>query len=192
MTAEQRIIALDIGGVCINLHFEKMLKKLGIIASVFTPPREFSDISWQFEKGLVSRGEWLDVFVKYTKNKFTRPELISIWNLAIGEAKEGMLEAVREKIAHGFRFVYFSNTSSLHMDAFFSNNAFSHLVTGGVYSYETHLMKPDDAMYEAFEKRYGIPYAYFDDRLENVEGAKKRNWNAIHFRSANDLKNLPV
>ena len=185
-----KTIALDIGGVCTTLHFGRMLKRLGVDSANFIPPAAFTEMCTRFEKGLVPQSEWLASFREASGNRFRNDELIEIWNSVIGEAVDGMYEAVRSKIASGFRFVYFSNTSSLHMDAFFSTNSFTHLVSGGVYSYETHLMKPDFAMYKAFEAKYGVPYAYFDDRLENIEAALEIGWNAIHFTSARDLENL--
>ena len=42
-------------------------------------------------------------------------------------------------------------------------------------------------MYELFEKRHGVPDFYFDDKLCNIEGARKRGWNAIQFTHAEQL-----
>jgi len=69
-------------------------------------------------------------------------------------------------------------------------NGFGHLVTGGVYSFSAGAMKPDPVIYEAFEREYGVPYAYFDDRAENVEGAKARGWNAFVYHSPEEFRQI--
>jgi len=101
----------------------------------------------------------------------------------------GMADAVRDFSFRGVRFIYFSNTSKMHMDTFFSSNDFSHLVTGCVFSYSAGSMKPEPEIYESFEKLYGVPDMYFDDRQENIDAAVRRNWNGVLFTSAAMFRN---
>ena len=176
------VVALDIGGVCISLNHEKIAHVLGV--------RSFSEVEPGFlkactllEQDKISHDAWMDEFCRITGNRFTRGALMELWNTMIGPALPGMTEAVRDLADRGIRFVYLSNTSREHMDIFFSTNAFSHLVTGGIFSYSERIMKPEAAIYQAFEKRYGVPMAYFDDRQENIDGALHLHWNAILFRS---------
>ena len=42
-------------------------------------------------------------------------------------------------------------------------------------------------MFEAFEKRFGVPALYVDDRKELIEAARKRGWNAIVFTNSEAL-----
>ena len=151
---EERIVALDIGGVCISLHPDRILRSLGL-SPLLQPPARFLEACTE------------------------------IWNSMIGPDIPGMADAVRSLLARGgYRFVFFSNTSAMHLMQVLRMCSFCHLVTGGVFSYEAGTMKPDPGMYEAFEKTYGVPCLYFDDRKENVEAALRRGWPARVFTSS--------
>lgn len=179
---KQALVALDIGGVCISLHLPELAEALGISLEDWTTS-DFFQCCCLLEQSKISHDEWLEQFYQFAGGRFSKGELMRIWNLSIGQALPGMTEAVRDLVLRGVRFVYLSNTSKEHMDYFFSHNEFSHLVTGGVFSYAEKIMKPEPGIYEAFEKRYGIPMAYFDDRQENIDSALKRNWHGVLFQS---------
>ena len=182
-SAGQPVAALDIGGVCISLNPRAVADALHW-TSMEHIPAEFLAACRQLEQGAVSEEAWLAQFLQISGNRFSRGELIEIWNRILGPALPGMPEAVRTLADEGLRFVYFSNTSRIHMNAFFSRNEFCHLVTGGVFSYEEGVLKPSHRIYEVFEQLYGKPLIYFDDREENILAAKHRNWNAVQFRNA--------
>ncbi len=93
-----------------------------------------------------------------------------------------------EMVSAGFRFIYFSDTSSIHMSHFFRSNDFCHLVSGGVFSHEVGAKKPEAKMYETFERDYGKPWLYIDDRQCNIDAALERGWNARRFTSPDTLR----
>ena len=185
----QPVVALDIGGVCISLHPGKVAEALGVELNAKYMPADFMNSCNLLEQSKISHDEWLEQFHQVTGRRFSRGKLMEIWNLSIGPALPGMTEAVKDLVSRGVRFVYLSNTSREHMDCFFSSNEFSHLVTGGVFSYAEGIMKPEQGIYESFEKRYGIPMAYFDDRQENIDAALKRHWHAVLFHSPEQFYN---
>lgn len=185
-----KLVALDIGGVCISIHPERLLKKLGL-AGILHLPSLLMELNGRFETGKISAEEWLEELGKFTGGKYDRAGLIELWNLLLGPSLPGMADAVRRAVRRGWRFVYFSNTSSLHMAHFFRTNDFCHLVTGSVFSYDAGSLKPEEDIYRIFEEKYGVPDFYFDDRAENIAGAVKRNWkNPVLFRSARQLDEL--
>jgi putative hydrolase of the HAD superfamily len=52
------------------------------------------------------------------------------------------------------------------------------------------LRKPDAAAYDQVVKAIGVPaerIVFFDDVMENVEGARARGLQAVHVRSAADV-----
>ena len=88
--------------------------------------------------------------------------------------------------ACGPRRAFFVHVRHLpdHLDQVFKYCAFAHLVSGGIYSFEVGAFKLDGyAMFEAFERRYGRPLVFFDDRIEIVEHAREFGWNTIQFKS---------
>ena len=61
---------------------------------------------------------------------------------------------------------------------------------GGVFSYEAGRHKPDSAMYEEFEKRFGIPFLYVDDLQANTDAALSRGWSFKLFNWSRGIMNL--
>ena len=93
-------------------------------------------------------------------------------------------ETVRALAAKGARFSFMSDISPIHLDQVFKYCEFVHLVTGGIYSFEAGAFKlQGSAMFDAFERRYGRPLVFFDDRAEIIEHARGLGWNAVRFES---------
>ena len=186
--SERKIVALDIGGVCVRLYPEICMARFGVKQDMTQWP-EFWKLDHQLETGSISEDFFLESIRRLLDNRLSLNEIRSAWNSFIGPDIPGMADAVRS-LADRYRFVYFSNTSRFHLDDVTCMNGFGHLVTGGIYSFSAGAMKPDPVIYEAFEREYGVPYAYFDDRAENIEGAKARGWNAYLFHSPEEFRNI--
>lgn len=180
-------IALDIGGVCINLHFEKTLEFLGC-PSLEAVPMEFAAATDMLEKGKITVPDWLNVFHEITDNQFTDTQLRDAWSMIIGSDIEGMADLARELVDNGYRLVFFSDTSEIHMQEVYRKLSFANLVTGAVFSYEAGFKKPDQGMYEEFEKKYGKPVFYTDDRSGNIEGGLRNGWQSHLFTSAANMR----
>ena len=64
--------------------------------------------------------------------------------------------------------------------------AFLDLLDGGIVSYQVHALKPDREIYEILLARYDLvadQCLFFDDRADNVEGARKVGIHAIQVTS---------
>ena len=186
--SERKVVALDIGGVCIQLFPEICMNRFGLKPDMLHWP-DFWKLDFQVETGRISDEYFLESARKLLDNRLSIDEIRAAWSSFIGPDIPGMAGAVRS-LSDRFRFVYFSNTSRLHLDDVTIMNGFGHLVTGGVFSFSAGAMKPDSAIYEVFEREYGVPYAYFDDRAENIEGAKARGWNAFLFHSPEEFRRI--
>ena len=65
------------------------------------------------------------------------------------------------------------------------------IMDGGIYSYQEHLVKPDEKIYELIIKKYNLKKEetiFFDDKEKNVEAAKKCNIKSIKFETIEDIK----
>ena len=112
------------------------------------------------------------------------PQMLEAWRSGVRESMPGIADTVRALAARGVRFSYMSDISPIHLDQVFKYCGFAHLVSGGIYSFEAGAFKLDGyAMFEAFERRYGRPLVFFDDRIEIIEHARELGWNAIRFES---------
>lgn len=188
-TFTNKLVALDIGNVCVSIHFAPFMQCFGI-RDMLSIPAQFIKLDRQFEVGELSTEEWLNRFDELTAHRFTKARLLEIWNSIVGPSLPGMEDAIRRAVKRGWRFVFFSNTSKPHMDKFLSENEFCHLVTGAVFSYDAHALKPDAKIYEVFERDYGIPEFYFDDSATNIAAGSARGWNSVQFRSPDQLNEL--
>lgn len=182
-----KVIALDIGRVCVELRFDRCKEALGFTAEQ-EPPSYFMEVSQKFEHGECSVKHWLSVFHRLTAQKFTDNELLHAWNLIIGDEIEGMADLIKKLSGMGYRFVFFSDTNEPHIMYCFRNLSFAHLVTGQVLSYEVGAQKPHDDMYKAFEQKYGKPCYYIDDKPCNIEGGQRNGWESQLFTDAQSFR----
>lgn len=186
---ENKVIALDIGGVCIQLQHELAASNWGIRSLAELPP-PFLEACAQLECGTISDGEWLSVCRETMpeRNGAGDGEIYAAFNSVVGTDIPGMATLARRLVDDGWRLVYFSNTSRMHALEVARKLSFAPLVTGAVYSYDAGCMKPDPRIYEIFEENYGVPAFYFDDRAENIEAGLKRNWNSRLFTGVADAE----
>jgi FMN phosphatase YigB (HAD superfamily) len=182
-----KIIALDIGGVCINLHHKEAFKTLGIM-SIEDIPVEFTAVTNMLEKGFITSVEWANVIRHLTKNRFSEQELRTAWSMIIGQTIRGMSELAHELVEAGYKLAFFSDTSEIHMQEVYRNLSFANLVTGSIYSYEIGAKKPNKAMYKAFEDKYGKPAFYIDDHPKNVKAGQEKGWNSHLFSSSENMR----
>lgn len=183
---ESKIIALDIGGVCLNLRHDAAFKHFGIMPDDLTP--EFITTAGMYERGIVGTDKFVNAVSVMLNNAMTEEEIIYGWNLIIGDEIEGMPELLKELTDAGYRLVFFSNTNESHILDMYRRLPFTRFVSGAVYSYEAGLVKPDEAMYDAFEKSYGRPFLYIDDLEENIAAGLRKGWNSVRFTGVDDLR----
>jgi len=186
-----KTIALDIGGVCLKLHFKETLNTLGI-TSPADMPVEFAVATDMLEKGIITSVEWSNVIRYLTENKFSEHELRTAWAMIIGQTIEGMPELAQELVDAGYKLVFFSDTSEIHIQEVYRNLSFANLITGCIFSYEVGVKKPDEAMYKAFENEYGKPAFYADDNPVNIEGGQRSGWNSHLFTSPENMRKALV
>jgi len=182
----KKIIALDIGNVCIRIQPEKCAETLNMPLSSGIPETLLESID-KMERNLISEQAWMADFQKITKYKFTDNELRSAYNRILGEELEGIKEFLQEKRSEGYRIIFFSDTSEVHINSIYRELSFANIITGGIFSFDTGAKKPESEMYEAFEKLYGKPDIYLDDKPDNIKAGRKRSWNSYLFT---DVKSL--
>ncbi len=182
-----RYFALDIGNVCMKVQTEKCLAALGYSA-ITEVPLEFLDACRRLETGKITTEKWLEVYRTVTGGRFTDDELIHAWRLILGDEIPGIGDFLKELTEKGIRFIFFSDTSELHLDFVYRYLPSAVFVSGGIFSFEAGCQKPDAGMYEAFEKKFGKPVFYTDDKPENIEAGLKRGWPSHQFTSVEKLR----
>ena len=188
MTAGTRIhapvIALDIGNVSMKLNFDEMYRRFDVDPGDSAAVGRLWEPAAAMETGRITVPEFLDCLDDFTGHRRTREYLLDAWRCGVQEPMPGMLKTVRALAERGVRFSFMSDISPIHLDQVFKYCNFVHLVTGGVYSFEAGAFKlQGSAMFDAFDRRYGRPLVFFDDRIEIIEHARGLGWNAIRFES---------
>jgi len=182
------VVALDIGNVSMRLTFDEMYRRLDADPADSGAVARLWEHGAALETGRCTVPEFLDRLDALTGHRHTRQELLEGWRCGVREPMPGMQDTVRELAARGVRFSFLSDISPIHLEQVFRYCEFVHFVSGGVYSFEAGAFKLDGfAMFEAFERRYGRPIAFFDDRIEIIRHARELGWNAIRFESAEQV-----
>ena len=178
------VIALDIGNVSMKLTFDEMYRRFDVDPGDSDSVGRLWEHGAALETGRITVPEFLDRLDDFTGHRRTKEYLLDAWRCGVREPMPGMLETVRALASRGVRFSYMSDISPIHLDQVFKYCEFVHLVSGGIYSFEAGAFKLDgSAMFDAFERRYGRPLVFFDDRIEIIEHARTLGWNAVQFES---------
>lgn len=186
----EKVIALDIGNVCLGIHPERCFGVLGYRDMAEIPRELLFLASERFERGEISEAEFLAGVRQLTGTGLTDAELLRAFLAIIGEPVPGMVCLVEGLAARGFRPVFFSDTSETHLREVRRKFPAAVRVPEAVCSFEVRAKKPEAAMFAAFEARHGVPAFYFDDRAELIEGARKHGWNAHRFVSAEEVDKI--
>ncbi|QSH40785.1 hypothetical protein P0136_11460 [Lentisphaerota bacterium ZTH] len=182
-----KVVALDIGGVCMQLDPRQLLRTLGI-RSLEEVTEEMWGISDLLETGKISEEEWIKVVSGIAPGNPGADEIREAWNTMISHTTPGMPELARELVDAGYRLVYFSDTSTIHIREVSRKLSFAHLITGGIFSFEVGAKKPGPEMYQAFEEKFGRPCIYADDRLNNIESGTAKGWNSHLFTTTESFR----
>ena len=182
-----KLLALDIGGVCLRLTPERVFQSMNLDPDNLPDGYEkaYHDYSigkigsWQFAKDLQAIvGQSMTVAqIHDAWMKFLDTEDLNTTRL---------LEALWDR---GWHIVFFSDTQPWHIEGLRDILSYSKRIPDAIYSCDVGAEKPSDAMFTAFEERYGRPDLYLDDRLCNIEGGLRHGWNAVQFTetSADEL-----
>ena len=181
-----RFLALDIGNVCIKLNYERLLSQLGMTPEFFASA-PIKDLVRRHEFGLCSADEFFRGLGRLPElRKYDDAALRAGYRALLRDPLPGMPELLRRLPDCGILPVFFSDISVFHL------NCCRDIIPEmqrypGIYSFDTHAYKPSAEMFAQFERIYGVPVLYTDDRSELIASAKKRNWPAEVFHSASEL-----
>lgn len=108
-------IILDLGGVLINLDFQKLnesLKKLGL-ENAFSKTEQI-DLFDKLEEGRISEDFFLTEFKNLTTKKHSNKEIIDAWNSILLDFPIERIELLKY-LGKKYRLFLFSNTNSMHI-----------------------------------------------------------------------------
>lgn len=108
-------IILDLGGVLINLDFQKLnesLKRLGL-ENAFSKTEQI-ELFDKLEEGKISEDFFLSEFKNLTTKKHSNKEIIDAWNSILLDLPIERIELL-EHLGKKYRLFLFSNTNAMHI-----------------------------------------------------------------------------
>jgi len=184
-------IVFDLGNVLIDLDNDFYGKgwPAGINAEDLQSFKDWVDEEglWlKYEKGEIGTAAFVALLTR--RLQLSPKQVSDYWNrilLGIQPKRFKLLERLKAK----FPLYVLSNTNDLHIEWVrqhvkklripdFESRFFEQIF----YSYEVGAVKPEFAIYAAAERGIGCPpneILFIDDRLENIEAALARGWQAV-------------
>ena len=177
-----KLLALDIGNVCVKINFANFARNLNIPEI----PQEIIDLQRELECGRTTD----EAFIYAASVACQRDPLtiMDAFNSILVEPVPGMEELISNLEKFDFEARFFSDISLTHLTRTHHLFPAAQFVPDGMFSFIAGAQKPAEEMFAAFEEKFGTPALYIDDRLELIEAARKRNWNAIQFTTADALQ----
>lgn len=167
----------------------------------------FGHADWlAFDRGTVSLPEVIDLMAtRLTLDRAKLATLIEPMDSLLEPMSESVamlarLVALRQRAAAGetpVKLYFLSNMPAPFARTLERLHAFLGDFDGGIFSGDVQHIKPEPAIFELLQSRYGLEPAktvFIDDLLGNVQAAQTQGWHGIHFKSAaqveHDLKAL--
>lgn len=183
------------GGVVIELDWERVFSHWARCAGKpIAPIREgFSfDVPYQrHERGEIDAAAYYDSLRRSLQLDITDMQFDFGWKAVfVGEVRETVeaIKAVRGRIP----MYLFSNSNAAHKEAWSTGFADALAPFDKVFvSSEIGRRKPSRESFEHVAREIGVPLAsilFFDDTLENIEGARAAGMPAVHVRSPQDVR----
>jgi FMN phosphatase YigB (HAD superfamily) len=197
MTTQKNIEGLlfDLGGVVINIDFDQALQTwarysrlpVEVLRSRFSMDSEYK----RHERGEINEAEYFKHLRDLLQLEANNSEIATGWNaIFAGEISETVdnIQSVSSRLP----CFAFTNSNPTHQVAWTS--AYPRVVSSfhQVYvSSELGLRKPEHAAFDAIAEATGISLTamlFFDDTLENVQGARAAGLEAVHVKAPSDVK----
>ena len=182
-------IVFDVGKVLVSFEPEQYLKDLGydeitrkiVMSSIFKSPL------WdENDRGVMSTQELADGFVANAPEYETQ---IREAFKQVGGTIELMPHAVKwveDLKARGYHLYIISNYGEYTYEQTEHKLKFLPYMDGIIFSFQYKMLKPQREIYETLLQKFQLEpeeCVFIDDRLENVEGAKKSGFHGIQFHN---------
>ncbi|MCX7818297.1 MAG: HAD family phosphatase [Kiritimatiellae bacterium] len=185
-----RYLLSDLGGVVVRLDLARPAALMGSrcrpswrknparIRRAFAEDRLLE----QYERGQISRVEFLAHVRRRTGFSGTDEEFVAIWRRMFRPDDE-MIRAWRQMVGRGVGLWYWSNTSEMHVPWIF--DAFPEIAihAGAVLSYQLGVTKPDLRFYRLGLEAMGAApeqCVFVDDDLNNCIAAEACGIRSVH------------
>jgi HAD superfamily hydrolase (TIGR01509 family) len=192
---EPELLLFDLGGVLIDIDFERAFRAWQPMSQLSLDEirRNFGfDLPYQrHERGEIAAAEYFDHLASLLRLQASQAEIAAGWNaIFIREIRQTveLVRTARSRLAcHAF-----TNTNAAHQAAWSAMFPDVVAAVDGIFaSHEMGCRKPERRAFEHIARATGVALGsilFFDDTLENVQGAAAAGLQAVHVRSPADVK----
>jgi HAD superfamily hydrolase (TIGR01509 family) len=142
-----------------------------------------------FERGEMTSEEFFQFGRESTGFEGTLEEFRADWNEIFQEIPEAV--AIGEQLSREYPIYLISNTNPWHAEYIEQRFPWMQMFARRFYSYEFGIRKPDARIYtRALAEASVKPEAalFLDDRLDNIEGARRAGIHSIHVPTSDILR----
>ncbi len=195
MQTNKKHIVFDLGAVLFHWHPVTMLQRELPHVATDTASAQH----WEIEIFQSYKGDWGE----FDRGTVSVPELVQRISQRTGLAAADVntvvaavpreLQPISSSVAllqrlhaAGHTLHYLSNMPAPFADLL-ETNAFFNCFESGVFSARVHHNKPEAAIFQLAQQRFGVPPAelvFLDDHAPNVRAAQVLGWNALQFSDA--------
>ncbi len=187
-----KTVIFDIGNVLVDFCWEKHYKSFGYSEEIFqrlAKATVYDDMWNQFDKGVLSEQEMLDIFIH--NDPEIEQEIRTVFQNVSGtiEVYDYAYDWIHELQDKGYQVLILSNFSEKCFRECGTKMDFVKEADGAVISYIERMIKPDDEIYELLLTRYHLnpeECVFMDDKQENVTAAEKHGIHGIVFQNRAD------
>lgn len=187
-------ILLDLGGVLIDVHYERTAQEFATLGfgdfdRLYSKAKQ-DHLFDGFETGALSSAQFRDGIRGVLHEALDDTTIDRCWNAMLGSIPAQRMELVAE-LRKRYRVLLLSNTNAIHVPAFTAivqrENGiadFKGCFDGAYYSCEMGLRKPDaQAYHHVLEQHGAVPERtlFIDDSLHHVIGAREAGLHAEHL-----------
>ena len=181
-------IILDLGGVLINLDYNKLTDRIGILglSNAFSKSEQI-ELFDKLEEGKISEKDFIRAFNRLAEANHNHQTIINAWNSILLDFPIERLELLKH-LGQKYRLFLFSNTNSIHIQEVYNiiNRAYgiknlNHYFEKIYLSNELGIRKPKTDGFDYILKDNNLKQnetLFIDDSPQHVEGAKKAGLNA--------------
>lgn len=189
-------IVFDVGKVLVEFDWETYLASFGFDRETYDAVASaiFKSPVWEDrDRGLYEDEVYVKGFI--ANNPRYEKEILQV----VDNCRETIslfphaLPMIRRFRDAGYRIYILSNYSqSLYYDTK-DRMTFLPLTDGALFSWQVGLMKPEDAIYQELFSRFDLEPSrslFLDDRLENIEGARRNQMWGVPFTGYESTMNV--
>lgn len=189
-------LLFDLGGVIIDIDFSRAFRAWQPISNLsFDKIAEKFKFDAQYERherGEITAAEYFEHLRSTLSLSADDARILEGWNsIYIGEIAEtvALLRSARKDLP----CFAFTNTNAVHQEAWSTQFPAVVRLFGRIFSsHEIGRRKPEKEGFEHIGRALGVrldSIMFFDDLIENVEGAQAAGLQAVHVRSPRDVRN---